>query len=55
MNNQQKWQARKNETLATCGTLTRAELICWFHMTDNTCERIAVYQYLFENFDRPFN
>jgi len=56
MNNHQKWQARKNEIKTTCGTMTQQEIINWFNEdTDDTCTRIAVYQYLFENFDHPFN
>ena len=56
MNNHQKWQARKNEIKAVCGTKTQQELIEWFYEDqDDTCVRLAIYGYLNDNFSTPFN
>jgi hypothetical protein len=56
MNNHQKWQAAKNDIKTKCGTMSQTQLIEWFNSDiDDTCVRITIYQYLYDNFEKPFN
>jgi hypothetical protein len=56
MNSHQKYEAAKTEIKRTCGTMSQKQLIEWFNSDiDDTCTRIAIYQYLYDNFESPFN
>ena len=56
MNNHQKYQAAKTEIKRMCGTMSKEQLVEWFHSDiDDTCTRITIYQYLYDNFEKPFN
>ena len=55
MNGHEKWQAHRRELIAQFGKLSQSELVKLFYSTDNSTTKLALYSYLFDNFDRPFN